>query len=78
VATVFEQFLSEELNADSRAVVFFSFHNAQGKVKDVLEFNRFEVEMNYLESTVTILDVLNATEEGRQVVSLVDFMSGIS
>lgn len=77
MATLFEQFLAEEFNGDVESVIVDALKEAAKKEKESFEFNRFDVEIDYSKSSVTISDVLDGSIEGTQVVPLEKFLRTI-
>jgi hypothetical protein len=69
--TLLEQFLTEEVTDDVRALLLGALSAPQRAPR--FEFNRFEIAVQKDEGVVTISDVLDATDSGVQRVSVGEF-----
>jgi hypothetical protein len=77
--SLLEQFVRDECNDHVRGLLNEAL--ASGKTQATVkrfEFNRFEVALDFEALTATVEDVLDASDDGVQEISLSDFFSAVN
>jgi hypothetical protein len=76
-ANLLERFIAQECTPGVQQLLEGAIADS-ALLRPHFEFNRFEVTIERAENTVTIEDVLDATDRGTQTVSLGDFTNALS
>lgn len=68
--TLLSCFLKEEVTDYVRGVLLSAIKNEGGADKLTLEFNRFEVALNFNEGTAHIVDILDSSSAGELLIDI--------